>query len=49
MIKELVGREKIVWKTVADKVNEIIRLLNQAEEEELKEEQERKEQEENKK
>lgn len=34
MIKKLEGREKIQWVVVADKVNEIIEILNKKEQEE---------------
>lgn len=36
MITKLVGREKVVWLSVANKVNEIIDMLNSIEEEENK-------------
>ncbi|MBU0958250.1 MAG: hypothetical protein KKF56_05585 [Nanoarchaeota archaeon] len=32
MIEELIGRDKINWKIISDKVNEIINVLNKIEE-----------------
>lgn len=39
MIEKLTGREKVVWNAVANKVNEIIDLLNANEQKEVEEKQ----------
>lgn len=42
MIEKLSGRNKIIWLTVSNKVNEIIDLLNSIEEEEIRKKEEQK-------